>query len=461
MSEPIDFEKAKKQRRKAKSPDDDGPLHEMNERFGLVKIGAENRVVEFTTGADGKPTTAFRTTRAFREEFGNRFIPRGDAYKPIGDVWLKWSGRRTFQGITFAPQGAPDGWLNLWQGWSVAPGLGTYATFRDHLLTNACDGDEDLFRWVFAWFAQMVQEPEKKPGTALVLRGGMGTGKTIVGEIFGSLFAHHYVLVDQPKHLTGPINSHMESCLLLQADEGFWAGDKGAEGRLRGLITSARQLIERKNVDPIPLPNLTRVLITSNHDWVVPAGRDERRFAVLDVADYAKQNAEYFGAIMDEMDNQGGRAALLADLLAFDLSTVNLRAIPQTAALAEQKAASMPPIHRWWYDRLMDGVPVRALDGYGEQWGWGPYVAPIPKAVLFEDYVRASEHTGDRRRSSETQLGTELRRLVPTLEVIRTNAGGVRKWCWVLPTLEECRDHFASMYGLGNPWHPEDEEFGG
>jgi len=111
MSEPIDFQKEKKRRRKAKAPDDDGPLHEMDERFALVKVGAENRVVEFTTGADGKPTVAFRTTRAFREEYGNRFIARGDTHKPIGDVWLKWSGRRTFQGITFAPQGAPEGWL--------------------------------------------------------------------------------------------------------------------------------------------------------------------------------------------------------------------------------------------------------------------------------------------------------------------------------------------------------------
>jgi len=460
MTEPIDFEREKKRRRKTTSSDDDGPLHDMNARFGLVKIGAENRVVEFTTGADGEPTITFRTTRAFREEFGNRFIARGDSRKPLGDAWLKWGDRRTFQGITFAPQGAPEGWLNLWQGWSVTPGPGSYATFRDHLLTNVCDGNADLFRWVFAWFAQMVQDPSHKPGTALVLRGGMGTGKTIVGEIFGSLFSHHYVLVDQPKHLTGAFNSHMESGLLLQADEGFWAGDKGAEGRLRGLITSDHQLIERKNVDPIRLPNLVRVLITSNHDWVVPAGRDERRFAVLDVADHAKQNAEYFGAIMDEMDNQGGRAALLRDLLAFDLSTVNLRAIPTTAALVDQKAASMPPIHRWWYDRLMDGVPVRTLDDHGEQWRWGACAAPIPKSVLFDDYVRHSERMGDRRRSTETQVGTELRRLIPDLSETRTgNVNRVR--CWKLPTLEHCRTHFADLYGLNTPWPPEDDAFSG
>jgi len=459
MSEPIDFQKEKKRRRKAKAPDDDGPLHEMNERFALVKIGAENRVVEFTTGADGKPTVAFRTTRAFREEYGNRFIARGDTHKPIGDVWLKWSGRRTFQGITFAPQGAPECWLNLWQGWSVVPGPGNCETFFDHLKNNVCNGDEALFRWVLGWFAQMVQEPEKKLGTSLVLRGGMGCGKSIVGEIVGSLFSHHYVLVDQAKHLTGAFNSHMESCLLLQADEACWAGDKVAEGRLRGLITSDHQLIERKNVDPVRLPNLVRVMMTSNHDWVVPAGRDERRFAVLDVADHHKQDSAYFAAIMDEMDHQDGRAALLAELLAFDLSTVNLRAIPTTAALAEQKAASMPPIHQWWYDRLMDGAPVRTLDSYGEQWGWGPYAAPIPKVVLFDDYVRQSERRGVQRRATETQLGTELRRLVPWVEDVRPENPKPRRRCWKLPTLKECRTYFDEMYGINHQWPSDDDEF--
>lgn len=458
MSEPTDFETAKKKRKKDRSPDDDGPLHALNERFALVKVGAENRVVEFTTGADGKRTITFRTTRAFKEEFGNRFIKRGEGHKPLGDAWLKWDGRRTCQGITFAPQGAPDGWLNLWQGFSVEPGSGTYATFRDHLLTNVCGGEKALFQWVFGWFAQMVQHPETKPGTALVLRGGQGVGKSIVGEVFGSLFSHHYGLVDQPQHLTGHFNSHMESCLLLQADEGFWAGDKGAEGRLRGLITSDHQMVERKNVDPIRLPNLVRVLITSNHDWVVPAGRDERRFAVLDVAEHAKQNTEYFGQVMDEMDHQGGRTALLRDLLVFDLSTVDLRSIPRTAALAEQKAASMPPIHRWWYDRLMDGAPARSLDPTGEQWGWGDGARPIPKAVLFEDYARHSERMGDRRRSTETQLGFDLRRLLPWLREHRTKEDGVRKRCWGLPPLEDCRTHFAELYGLDSPWPPDDED---
>jgi hypothetical protein len=49
-----------------------------------------------------------------------------------------------------------------------------------------------------------------------------------------------------------------------------------------------------------------------------------------------------FAAIEQQVD-QGGREALLAHLLKFDLSRVNLRQIPRTAALLDQKIASLPP----------------------------------------------------------------------------------------------------------------------
>ncbi|MBL7405596.1 hypothetical protein INQ30_24975, partial [Escherichia coli] len=119
--------------------------------------------------------------------------------------------------------------------------------------------------------------------TALVMRGKMGTGKTKIGEAIGSLFPSHYFLVDDARYVTGNFNAHMASCLLLQAEEAVWAGDKNAEGRLKSLVTAKTQMIESKGVDPIRLDNFVRLLMTSNEDWVIPAGKDERRFCVLDI----------------------------------------------------------------------------------------------------------------------------------------------------------------------------------
>jgi hypothetical protein len=89
-------------------------------------------------------------------------------------------------------------------------------------------------------------------------------------------------------------------------------------------------------------------------------GFDERRFAVLDVSDAHKQDHTYFAAIDHEMNN-GGREALLHHLLNFDLSKVNLRAIPKTGALLEQKIASLSPEAGWLLDLLNRGETALGL----------------------------------------------------------------------------------------------------
>jgi hypothetical protein len=281
----------------------------------------------------------------------------------------------------------------------------------------------------------------------------MGSGKTKVGEVIGSLISSHYFLVDDPRYITGQFNAHMASCLLLQAEEAVWAGDKHAEGRLKGLITSRFQMIEQKGIDPIRLENFVRVMMTSNEDWVVPAGKTERRFCVLDVSDLVAQNHNYFADMEKELA-AGGREALLRDLLAFDLSTVNLWKIPKTGALLEQKLRSLDPVEAWWLGRLRDGTGTRNMDEWPEV---------IARQALFADFIDASEKAGVKRRGYETEISMKLRRIIPNLGSRRASMGTnpvARVWCYVLPPLEECRAYFEAAVGQKVSW-PKDDEGGG
>ena len=79
--------------------------------------------------------------------------------------------------------------------------------------------------------------------------------------------------------------------------------------------------------------------MASNSEWVIPAGADARRYFVLEVADTVKQDTTYFGKI-DEQMRKGGREALLHFLLNRDLSDFNIRAVPVTEALQDQRARS-------------------------------------------------------------------------------------------------------------------------
>lgn len=329
-------------------------LDEMNAEFALVLMGSKAVIYFHQPKANLDERKRFLAPSAFHNWFSNKLtevLVDGKVRTVTwSNAWMKSQQRRQYRGVEFFPDpgNAPgtDGYLNLWSGFSVVPGRGgpqSYKIFRDHLFNNVCGGDEALFNWVFGFFAHMVQRPRERVGVALVLRGAMGTGKTKVGEVIGSLFSSHYYLIDDARYITGNFNAHMATCLLLQADEAVWAGDKAAEGRLKGLVTSPFQEIEPKGIDPIRLRNYVRLIMTSNEYWVVPAGLGERRFAVLDVDPRCAKNRQYFKEMDQELD-RGGREALLADLLTFDLNGVDYWTIPDTDALREQKIATLPPV---------------------------------------------------------------------------------------------------------------------
>lgn len=436
----------------------------INRDHALVLMGSKAVVVkELRTGPIDDRQRVL-TLEAFSAWYSNKFTEIRDPHGKVKTVnwaiaWLRNPHRLSYSGIEFFPNPddaeATPGYLNLWRGFAFGPTPKPHGwkTLRDHLLANVCHGDEALFDWVFGFFAHMVQRPRERIGVALVLRGAMGSGKTVVGEHFGALIPHHYFLVDDPRYVTGQFNAHMASCLLLQADEAVWAGDKAAEGRLKGLITSPIQQIEAKGVDPIRLRNYVRLVMTSNESWVVPAGQDERQFAVLDVDRRCVGNHGYFGEMAAEL-REGGYAALLADLLAFDLECVDLRTIPRTAALLEQKERSLDPIKAWWLDRLESGETRRQRPASKPRWE-----NAVPCNAVVDDFIAHAERVGSKRRAEETVLARELRRLVPGLERKRgTDDDGCRIYNWHFPPLTACRSAWDDAMGQRRDWPDEEND---
>ncbi|MBF0251894.1 MAG: hypothetical protein HQL35_14830 [Alphaproteobacteria bacterium] len=428
---------------------------DMNQSYALVLVGAKAVVLHEDVDEDGQPVLRFLSIAAFEQWWRNHvlWLPGQPRPTSFADAWLDSAQRRQYSRVVFEPGRELDGCYNLWRGFAVDPdSTGDFSIYRDHVLNNVCHGDDGLYRWVMGWFAHMVQKPRAKLGTALVLRGKQGTGKTKVGEVIGRLFPAHYSLVDEPRYITGQFNDHMESCLLLQADEGFWAGDKQAEGRLKGLVTSKVQYIERKGIDAIKVKNYLRLMISSNNDWVIPAGFEERRFGVLDVGDHCMQNSDYFRE-MDEQLDGGGLAGLLHYLLTFDLDCVDLRAIPATAGLLEQKLDTMEDVDAWWYERLRAGG---LLPGHVE-WRSGAEDdddAWVSSDGLYQAYVKWAEKIGIKRRRTDGQFGKKLRRWVSGLvrkqrtHTYETDDGLTarrRMWCLRFPTLDECRAQFEDI----------------
>jgi hypothetical protein len=291
------------------------------------------------------------------------------------------------------------------------------------------------------------QVPSVKCGTSLVLRGKMGTGKTIVGKIIGHLLGDHYLTASQGSHVVGKFNAHLSKCLLLQSEEAFWAGDHQAEAAIKDLITSEHQTIELKGKDAFRVKRYVRLLVTSNKGWIIPAGLEERRFADLDDLDDlddgddgedCMQNKPYFAKITKQMES-GGYAALLWEMLNFDLTTVDLRSIPKTEALLEQKFASFTSEQTWYFELLMNGqLP-------GEP-GCSGVINTCLVSNLIDSYITHATKQGARRRSSEVQFGIFMTKTLPGLRKTRgRSTTGKRQYVYHFPPLPDCRATFAEM----------------
>jgi hypothetical protein len=437
-----------------------------NKRHAHVLAGGKSAVLQEFKSDEGYIDFKLLSSATFHEWNAEHKIQIGVDAKgepemmPVSKYWLRHPKRRKYEDIGFFPQRDVPRYYNLWRGFAVEPRKGECGKFLKHLHANVCQGDDELYKWVEAWLAEIFQNPGDKCGTSLVLRGGQGVGKTKVGEVIGHLLGVHYRLVADPRYITGRFNSHMISLLLLMADEGFWAGDKSAEGKLKDLITGDRHPIEFKGKDAFWVRNFVRLLVCGNHDWQVPAAFDERRFAVLDVGNAHQRDYDYFAAIDHEMKNGGYEALLYHFLNEVDCSAVNLRDIPKTAALMEQKIESATSEQAWLIDLLRNGqLP-------GDDAGEGV----SPSDMLFDHYIEHAKKRGYSRRSIETKLGMFLREMIPGLISAKEiywsghNTGLVvkkRGLVYRFPPLAECRAAFCKQVGMEIIWPEEAEEWNG
>lgn len=330
-------------------------------------------------------------------------------------------------------------YYNLWGGFSVDPkpsnsenpdNIEAFSWFFDHIHQNIANGDDYIAAYVIGWMADLVQYPRKRLGVSLVLRSdAQGTGKGLFAKIFGHLFGNHYLHITNTRHMTGHFNAHLSNCVLLFADEAFWAGDKQSEETLKTLVTDEFRVIEIKGKDAFQLRNFTRVLIASNKSCVVPTEFLNRRFVILDVNPRRARETEYFGKMIKQMKS-GGCEALLWYLMNLKIDIDLRNCMPDTDGMKDSKVYSMTPVQTFWHECLVEGEFET-----GNSWE-----GPHSKRTLYESFKersRKNEHT------SREVFMKELKKIVD-YEETRPN----RERSLTFAPLEECRDDFEKRFSI-------------
>jgi len=456
--------------------------NKLNEDHAVVTVGNKVQVMqEYIDPVFKRPDIRFLSIPDFKNKFSNRFIdnPKAEKGQPkkinIATAWLRSPSRRQFEGIVFEPGKNIENHYNLYSGLQVEPKEGDWDLFKNHILEVICNNDKSIFEYVIAWLARIVQDPGgDRPGVAIALRGGRGIGKGVFVSQYGKLFGLHYLPITNGKHITGRFNHHHKNALLLFSDEAVWGGEKIQEGVLKGLITEKEIMCEPKGKDPFPIKNHVNLILASNNEWFVPAGIDERRFLVLDVSERYKQNSKHFAKIIAQMDN-GGREAMLYDLMRVDWRKHNLRKAPNTKALLAQIELAMNPIENWWYNRLKDGTTIYSDRLWSEKKTYGTrpltkckYAEPeliktcqnrwkhlVIISVIYEDYKMFAKELGQKYIDPPNTFGRKLRKLCPKIPPSRQQKIDKKNTVKIyrMPPLEVCRKEFERKLNKEIDWN--------
>ncbi len=163
----------------------------------------------------------------------------------------------------------------------------------------------------------------------------------------------------------------------------------------------------------------------------------------------------YFNGIFEEM-KKGGREALLHFLMTHDISKFEVRDVPKTDALRDQKMMSLDADAEWWMSILRRGTILNDQDE------WPNHVACD---LLTGEYIQYNKSFTSAKKGNATRLNMSLRALLPDgmqrfqraapIEIVGPGGEKViqrRPWCIKMPPLEDCRKHFDKEFGGPHNW---------
>jgi hypothetical protein len=118
---------------------------------------------------------SLQSVEAFKTWYANRKMRVRDAAgnlksKPLGAAWLEHPKRRQYEGVDLVPNEPnelPNGKLNLWRGYGVAPQKGRWSLMARHIRDALANGDPKAAEYIFRWIAWSFQHPGELAEVAL------------------------------------------------------------------------------------------------------------------------------------------------------------------------------------------------------------------------------------------------------------------------------------------------------
>jgi hypothetical protein len=459
-------------------------LKAFSDKHALVMVKGKAVIAYREPDGKGRIETLFSTPESMSLKVANQRLPYIDdskdvpviKEKPLFATWKTSSTRQTFERATYEPVPgliagsldllpAPSNYraLNLYQGLTIAPQPGSCQLILSHLFEVWCNQNVDHYWYLVRWLSYMFRNLAEQGHTVIVAKSGEGAGKGVIIDMLARIFGVHQAILSNPDRLTGRFNSRVATSSLVVLNEAIWGGDKKAEGTLKTLITDDTLEMEQKHIEAFSVPNYTHLMVSSNNDWVIPVGLDDRRFFVLDLSEERKGDFPYFDALLHEIHNGGEAAFLYYLMFQVSLDSFHPREMPQqtSATRIDNKVRTADTITQWWIECLDEGeityTPPDSSLVRNAVVDWDDRAQQVIRKDLYTSY----EQFCNRRKKhieSSLSLRNNLKRLLGgRVEQLRPRLpNGARPRCLNIPSLKDCREEFYKLTGDA-PWGINDD----
>jgi len=447
-------------------------IERLNRLHALLPISGKTRVVTFGELEDfpGRETIVMTQTIgdfvALQNKYRHEYLDKeGKAQSiPMGTYWVGSQHRRQYDGgMAFMPQHNKDtvgNRMNLWRGYGVraikpdgksgAQGCDKFLAFMRDVI---CGGNAEHFDYLVKREATILQKRIRSE-IALGLRSDEeGAGKGIYERTMGHLLGGHAMQVGNAKHVVGAFNPHLETLLRLTADEALFVGNHEHRNVLFGLVTESKLTIEPKGFGIYRADSFLNISVTSNERHFLPVSGTARRFFIPTISQAHLQDFAYFSAILDQLKNEGGYEALLYHFLhEVDLTGFNVRAVPKTEGLMEQRNHSLLPLEAWWCELLETGT-IAGADPLEPN-------RAVSHTYQREVTIEAGNGTAQTRLVNQLGVYDQAKQVEPRLKSLSDHRLGaflsqmgcenrvkvLRRRGWTFPPLLQCRDEWEKRF---------------
>ena len=274
--------------------------------------------------------------------------------------------------------------LNLYAWPEIESASGSWDKISQ-IIDALCDHDAQAREWLLHWAAALVQHPERRSMTAvLVLSPQQGVGKSMFGRILGEMIGRKNSVVVSNRALRDSFNSHYVTSLLILADE------VGMERNASDVVAELKAAVTDDMVH-CSTPYAARTTVTNRMTWWLTSNRrrpflveqGDRRFTVLSPA---QVDAKYRQMLRECFDDETSeyKEDFYEEICAFrhalQAMQINWQLVAKpynSLAKRELQAASRSSIEAFATE-LGESGPAGVLTDYPP----GPTFARVSEAML-------------------------------------------------------------------------------